>query len=324
MHKIVLSSGKEFMCSPTQTILEGARASGVAIAHSCRSGRCGVCLAPVLEGQTSVIIAEQCPLVSDRSPECVLTCCRAPLTDVRLDVDDLGEIGALETLTLPCRIDSIDLLNDDVLGIVLRLPPSSNLLFMPGQYLDLIVGHTRRSYSIANSPREDGKIELHVGRVEQGVMSNILFNQSKENDLLRLEGPLGTFSYRDQGEENVILMATGTGIAPIKSLLESFSSGTQSKKIFVFWGMRYKKDFYFNMESLEGSFSFVPVLSREDLQGSFCGYVQQAVLSHGINLARSSVYACGSEFMIKDARAVLLANGLPDKRFHSDAFVRSD
>ena len=312
------------MCSPTQTILEGAKASGVAIAHSCRSGRCGVCAAPILEGQTAVILNEQSLPMSDRSSGSVLTCCRAPLTDVRLDIDDLGEIGGLKTLTVPCRIDSINLLGDNVLSIVLRLPPASDFRFIPGQYLDLIIGDIRRSYSIANAPRADGKLELQVGRVEQGLMSSLLFTQVKQNELLRIEGPLGTFSYRDKGEDNVILMATGTGIAPIKSLLESFSTDVVRKKVYVFWGMRYYEDFYFDIESVGGSFSYVPVLSGEDRQFFFYGYVQQAVLSHGIDLAKSSVYACGSEFMIKDAREVLVANGLPGKRFHSDAFVSSN
>ena len=195
---------------------------------------------------------------------------------------------------------------------------------MPGQYLDLINGDVRRSYSIANAPRVDGKIELQIKRVEQGLMSKKLFTQTKENDLFRIEGPLGTFSYRDDGEENIILIATGTGIAPIKSLLESFLAVADTKNIFVLWGVRFKKDFYLDIESLGDNFTYVPVLSGEDLHCSFYGYVQQAVLSLDLDLDKSSVYACGSEFMINDARELLLTKGLAGKRFHSDAFVSSN
>jgi CDP-4-dehydro-6-deoxyglucose reductase len=323
VHKVTLSNGVEFMCSETQTILEAAKVNNVAIAHSCRSGRCGVCSAPLLQGQTKVVVVEESLSNSDIFSGNVLTCCRTPMTDIYLDIEDLGEIGRIRTLTLPCKIDSIGLLNDDVLGVVLRLPPDSDFVFLPGQYLNLINGDVSRSYSIANSQRVDGKLELQVKRVEQGLMSTILFSQTKENDLFRIEGPLGTFSYRDDGEENIILMATGTGIAPIKALLESFSEAEILKNIFVVWGARFKKDLYLNLEHLMGNHQLLPVLSRENCDGFFWGYVQDAVLSLGLNLENSSVYACGSEVMIKDARDCLIKNGLAAKRFHSDAFVSS-
>jgi CDP-4-dehydro-6-deoxyglucose reductase, E3 len=323
VHKVTLSNGVEFMCSETQTILEAAKVKNVAIEHSCRSGRCGVCSAPISQGETKVIVAEESLSKSDILSGKILTCCRTPISDIHLDIDDLGEIGSLKTLTLPCRIDSIELLNDDVLGLVLRLPPNNDFAFLPGQYLDLINGDVRRSYSIANAPRVDGKLELQIKRVEQGLMSSTLFSQTKENDLFRIEGPLGTFSYRDDGEKNVVLMATGTGIGPIKAMLESFLRDESPKNIFVVWGARFKKDLYLNLEYLMSNYQLLPVLSREDCDGFFYGYVQDAVLSLGLTLENSSVYACGSEVMIKDARDCLIENGLAAKRFHSDAFVSS-
>ena len=323
MHKVTLSNGVEFMCSETQTILEAAKINNVAIEHSCRSGRCGVCAAPISHGETKAIVAEESLSKSDILSGKILTCCRTPTTDIYLDIDDLGEIGSLKTLTLPCRIDSIKFLNDDVLGLDLRLPPNNDFAFLPGQYLDLINGDVRRSYSIANAPRVDGKLELQIKRVEQGLISTTLFSQTKENDLFRIEGPLGTFSYRDDGEKNVVLMATGTGIAPIKAMLESFFKDESSKNIFVVWGARFKKDLYLNLEHLMSNHQFIPVLSREDYDGFFYGYVQDAVLGLGLTLENTSVYACGSEVMIKDARDCLIKNGLSPKRFHSDAFVSS-
>ena len=323
MYKVTLSNGVEFMCSGTQTILEAAKVSNIAIEHSCRSGRCGVCSAQIVQGETTSLIVEESLSKGELLSGKLLTCCRTPLTDIHLDIMDLGEIGSLKTLTLPCRVESIRLFNNDVLDIVLRLPPNCDFVFLPGQYLDLINGDVRRSYSIANAPRDDGKLELQVKRVEHGLMSAILFSETKPNDLFRIEGPLGTFSYRDDNEENIILMATGTGIAPIKALLESFSRDVSQKNIFVVWGARFKKDIYLNLEDLLGSHQLLPVLSRENCDGFFYGYVQEAVLSLGLDLEKSSVYACGSELMIKDARYCLIKNGLGAKRFHSDAFVSS-
>jgi len=323
MYKVTLSNGVEFMCSGTQTILEAAKVSNIAIEHSCRSGRCGVCSAQILQGEATALVVEESLSKGELLSGKLLTCCRTPLTDIHLDIMDLGEIGSLKTLTLPCRVESIGLFNDDVLDIVLRLPPNSDFVFLPGQYLDLINGDVRRSYSIANAPRVDEKLELQVKRVEHGLMSATLFSETKPNDLFRIEGPLGTFSYRDDNEENIILMATGTGIAPIKALLEGFSRDVRQKNIFVVWGARFKKDIYLNLEHLLGSHQLLPVLSRENCDGFFYGYVQEAVLSLGLDLEKSSVYACGSELMIKDARDCLVKNGLVAQRFHSDAFVSS-
>lgn len=323
MHEVTLSNGIKFMCSASQTILEAAKENSIAIEYSCRSGRCGVCLAQVTQGETIPLTAEESISKSELSSGKVLTCCRTPLTDIFLDIADLGAIGSLKTLTLPCKVDSIELLNDDVLEIILRLPPQSDFTFLPGQYLDLINGDLRRSYSIANAPRVDGRLELHIKKVENGLMSDALFSTTKKNDLFRIEGPLGTFSYRDDDEENIILIATGTGIAPIKALLESLSKDISQKKIFVIWGARFKKDIYFNLEHLTKNYQLLKVLSREQCDGFFYGYVQDAVLSLGLDLKKSSVYACGSESMIKDARDCFIRKGLASKRFHSDAFVSS-
>ncbi|MDC0464300.1 FAD-binding oxidoreductase [Pseudomonadales bacterium] len=323
MYKVSLLSGVEFMCSETQTILEAAKMSNVAIEHSCMTGRCGACVASISEGKTKPIAVEESLSEDDVISGKLYTCCRAPLTDIQLNISDLGEIGCLRTLTLPCRVDSLVLMSVDVISLVLRLPPNSGFKFLAGQYLNLICGDIRRSYSIANAPRADGKLELQIKRVDQGVMSAILFSQAKQNDLFRIEGPLGTFSYRDDNEENIILMATGTGIAPIKALLESFLRNESTKRIFVVWGARFKKDLYLNLKCRTDNYQLLPVLSREDCDGFFYGYVQDAVLSLNLELEKSSVYACGSENMIKDARDYLMKNGLSAKRFHSDAFVSS-
>lgn len=321
--KIILSNGVEFECLNDQTILDASKKNKVAIEHSCRSGRCGVCLASVLGGTTTALTKEVSLTSGESSKGKILTCCRAPLTDIYLDIEDLGEIGNIPILTLPCRIDSLELLNEDVIQVILRLPPSANFRFIPGQYIDLINGGVRRSYSIANAPREDGKLELQIKKVQRGLMSDYLFNQAKENDLLRLEGPLGTFSYRENSTKNIVLMATGTGIAPIKALLESFNTKKMDKSIFVIWGAKYSKDLYLNLSSLNVEHVFVPVLSRELINDGFNGYVQDALLNLEVNLDDTTVYACGSELMIKCASKLLVNNGLSSKYFYSDAFVSS-
>lgn len=321
MPKIILSNGVEFECSSEQTILDAAKQNKIAIEHSCRSGRCGICETVVISGETQTIQLEE-SLHGDQKK--ILTCCRAPISDVYLDLEDLGEIGNIQVLTVPCRIHRLEFLNDDVIQIILRLPPNANFKFVAGQYIDLIHGGIRRSYSIANSPKEDGHLELQIKKVEHGLMSNYLFNQAKKNDLLRLEGPLGTFSYRESNAKNLVLIATGTGMAPIKALLESFNTKNLDKNIFVIWGAKFRKDLYLNLSLLDVEHTFIPALSREVISDGFNGYVQDAVLNLKLNLDDTAVYACGSELMIRCASKILIVNGLSPKSFYSDAFVSSN
>ena len=324
MPKIILSNGVEFECLDNQSILDAARNNKIAIEHSCRTGRCGICVASVLKGESRVLKQEEPLSEIDSKEGNILTCCRSPLTDLYLNIEDLGEIGGVVAQTLPCRIDSLEFLNDEVLRLILRLPPNGSFGFIAGQYLDLIYGDIRRSYSLASAPRSDGKLEIQIKKVENGVMSEFLFNKAKKNDLLRFEGPLGTFSYRENDSENVVLIATGTGIAPVKAILESFLSKGIDKNIFVLWGGRFKRDLYLDLATIGIIHTFVSVLSRDDIKGSFRGYVQDAVLNLGIDLEKTTVYACGSENMIRAASKLLIKNGLDPKKFYSDAFVKSN
>jgi CDP-4-dehydro-6-deoxyglucose reductase len=321
---ILLSNGVVFECGLDETILDASRKYNIAIEHSCCSGRCGICIAPVLSGETFAIKPEESLTLKSQEMSNILTCCRVPVTDVSLDVEDLGEIGNIPVRILPCRINSLKLLNNDVIQVILRVPPNSEFKFVPGQYINLIDKSIRRSYSLANADQLDGNLEIHVKRVNRGLMSEYLFTRARQNDLLRIEGPLGTFSYRVDDSKNVILMATGTGIAPIKAIMESLKKSPDEKMIYIVWGGRVLEDLYLDLGVANLKYTFVPVLSREKIENSYFGYVQDAVLGLGLDLKKTTVYACGSEVMIKDACDVLVKNGLRRKRFYSDAFVSSN
>lgn len=323
MPKVQLLNGIEFDCLPGQTILDAAKLNKISIEYSCNNGRCRSCIAPLIKGETRLLQSEQSLSEIDIGDGRILTCCREPISDISLNIEDLGEIGNMPTLTLPCRIDNLDFLNKDVVRVILRLPPNSNFHYIPGQYINLKKGNISRSYSIACAPRDDGKIELHIKKLVNGFMSNYFFNDALENDLLMIEGPLGTFSYRKNKAENIIFMATGTGIAPIKSILESFLLDPQKKNIYLFWGAKNLSDLYLNPNSLIDD-NFFPVLSRERIDGHYHGYVQDALLDLGINISNSAVYACGSIEMINDSSRALIKNGLNENNFYSDAFVSSN
>jgi CDP-4-dehydro-6-deoxyglucose reductase, E3 len=328
MTVVTLSNHKQFSATAEISLLDAAKNQGLVLEHSCRTGRCGACKAQVIKGETQILKAEESLDDSEINAGFILTCCRTAVNDIELDIEDLGLLASIKTQTLPCKIDQLNLLAPDVIQIFLRLPPTNQFNYLPGQYIDVIAkSGVRRSYSIANTLRADSKLELHVRAVTNGQMSQYWFNEAKSNDLLRLEGPHGTFCFHPKPEKNIVFLATGTGIAPIKSILEEFSNNAelvQKKNIYIYWGGRTLADLYWKPDFSNLNIAFYPTLSRtpNDWSGRN-GYVQDAVIADAIDLHDSVVYACGSDTMIHAAKKLLVAQGLKPNNFYSDAFVSS-
>ncbi|MXR37646.1 FAD-binding oxidoreductase [Craterilacuibacter sinensis] len=328
MPDISLSNGKKFMAASGSSILDAATQAQVALPYSCKSGRCSSCKCKVVSGETLALTAELGLTQEEREQGWILSCVRSAQTDLVLEVDDLGSVELPPTKTSPCRISHIERLAPDVVRVILRLPPAAMFTFLPGQYIDVIGPNgVRRSYSLANAPATDKTLELHIRAVKGGVMSDYWFNQAKENDLLRLNGPLGTFFLRETSGQDLVFLATGTGIAPVKAMLEALAALPQDQQpasVTVLWGGRTPADIYIDLPSLPGHYQFVPVLSRadEDWAGAK-GYVHEVLLQRAADLSHTTVYACGSDAMIHSARKVLVAAGLPARQFYADAFVSS-
>lgn len=309
-------------------MLEAARLSGFALEYSCRTGRCGVCKAPVLNGKTKALQNEEALTQADVSNNIILTCCRTAVSDVDLDIEDLGELAKYQPKTIPCRIDSLNLLSADVIEATLRTPPSSRLEYLPGQYVD-VIGRDglRRSYSIANAPRDDGKITLQIRKVDNGLMSRYWFEEAATNDMLRIEGPLGTFCLRNNSSASqLILLATGTGIAPVKAILEQLTENPEFntyEQIHLYWGGRTQLDLYWQPSFPTLALKFTPVLSRESDWNGAKGHVHNVLLADQLDLGEAVVFACGSEAMINSAREQLTHAGLRERNFYADAFVSS-
>lgn len=328
MAVVKLSSGAEFSAVAGDSLVDSALVAGVTLPHSCKTGRCSTCKCKVLQGETTALQTETGLTDAEKVEGWILSCVRSAQTDVTLEVEDLGNVVLPLSKTLPCRISSIDRLTTDVIRVMLRLPPTADFRSIPGQYVDVIgPGGVRRSYSLANANTADKTLELHIRAVDGGVMSDYWFKHAKANDLLRLNGPLGTFFLRGLDQLHLVFLATGTGIAPVKAMLESLAHIAPEHaplSVTVFWGGRTAEDLYFDPQAIPADHRFVPVLSRAaEGWAGVSGYVQNALLATQPDLARTAVYACGSAAMIRSAKASLLAAGLPDNRFFADAFVPS-
>jgi CDP-4-dehydro-6-deoxyglucose reductase, E3 len=325
---VTLSSGAVFEAESGMSLLDAAAKVGVTIPYSCKTGRCSTCRSKVLSGVTTALYPESGLTDEEMSAGWILSCVRSAETDVVVEVDDLGDVVLPVSKTLPCRISQLTYLSPNVIQVLLRLPQTAQFNFIPGQYIEVIGQNgIRRSYSLASANFADKTLEIHIRAVDGGMMSQYWFNQAKINDLLRLEGPFGTFFLRDTTNVDLVFLATGTGIAPIKAILESLAHRPvqqHPKSVTVLWGGRTPQDFYMDLTGMVGAHTYVPVQSRpnEDWSGAR-GYVQDVLVQLMADFENATVYACGSDAMIHSARDRLTQAGLPAKRFYSDAFVCS-
>jgi CDP-4-dehydro-6-deoxyglucose reductase len=327
MFNINLKNNLQFLCSNEDTILIGAQKENTILNYSCKTGRCKSCKAKVIVG-TTITIEEEIGLTPEEKKEgYILTCVRKPTSDLILDIEDLSAYALEPIRTLPSKVDAIKKFSDSIIELKLRVPPQSNFNFLPGQYINIIKGDYKRSYSIAINDISNG-IVLFIKNYQGGKFSNYLFNEAKINDLLRIEGPLGTFFYRETKKTNIVFLATGTGIAPVKSILENMEQNSEEmkgKNIYLFFGGRTQEDLFWEPQFKNISLNFVPVLSRsENNWKGEKGHIQEVLVLKEIDLSDSVVYACGSVNMIKDAKEITINSGLPQELFYSDEFISSN
>ena len=328
MFSIETTAGTCFQSAAKDSLLAAAEKTGNHFPYSCRTGRCSTCKCKVVTG-SSVALSEELGLTeSEKTEGWILSCVRSATSDMVLEVEDLGDVSLPVGKTIPCRIQELNRLAGDVMQVRLRLPPSADFAYLPGQYIDVIgPAGLRRSYSLASAQAADKQLELHIRAVPGGNMSEYWFQQAKVNDLLRLSGPLGTFFLRQIASLDLVFLATGTGIAPVKSMLEGMSAlpaDQQPRSITVYWGARKPQDLYCDVAAFAGSARYIPVLSQAgEAWSGASGYVQQQLVKDKPDLSQAVVYACGSDAMIHSAKSLLASSGLPAHNFHSDAFVCS-
>lgn len=330
MFKVTLKNGKSFLCDKNSTIFEAAKNNGFILEHSCLAARCRSCAIQIESGTKIDKLDELVLSADERLNNWALSCNSIPTSDLVIDVEDLGDVQVFEKNIVPAKIQALYQLNDYVIEVSLRLPPNSNFAYNSGQYVNIIKGNIKRSYSIANAYEQNALLNFYIKKYENGLMSNYWFEIATIGDLLRVEGPLGSFFLRESDKENIIFLATGTGVAPIKAILENLSKSVKqfrNKKLWLFVGARYEKDIFWDPKELctIKSIKYIPVLSRasKEWEGEK-GYVQNIVIKHNIPLENAQVYACGSSKMIEEAKGVLIEKGLNKAHFFSDAFVQSN
>ncbi|MDD2547694.1 MAG: FAD-binding oxidoreductase [Burkholderiaceae bacterium] len=321
--------GGSFSCAADQTVLDAAIAAGYWLPHSCRAGTCNSCHLTLDAG--TVRNAEPAPEGADAVPEGECRTCQAfPLGDLVLHAPTVPQAPGQRVVTAGARVLEVERPSADVAIVRLQVPAASGFRFQAGQYADVLLKDgARRSYSLANVPNEDGLLEWHVRRMDGGRFSPHAYDKLKARDLLRIQGPYGTFVLHDSPAP-IVLLASGTGYAPIASLLQTHAEAIAQRGAVLYWGGRQWSDLYAidSVPAWEARFPgvrLVPVLSEPgaDWQGR-TGFVHAAVLQDLPDLSGHAVYACGNPLMIDAARAAFTTQGgLPPGHFYCDAFITS-
>lgn len=317
----VKPSNIQFNAVENATILDSALKSSVILEHSCKNGSCGLCASQLISGE---VISQEGKIFT--SGQSFLTCqCKPSSNELVIEAEYYPELAEIIRKVTPCKVSSIDKRAQFAI-FKFRLPPAAAFKYQPGQYINLSYQGVTRSYSIANANSNDG-IELHIRRVSNGVMSELLFSDVTVNSLLRMDGPIGTFFVRPDTKP-IIFLAGGTGFAPVKAMVESLILQESSRDISIYWGMNSSKDFYSNLpiewSSKFKNIKYIPVVSGDDHDwDGRNGLVHKAVIEDIQDMSNSCVYACGSPQMIAAAKQDFINAGLLEEQFFSDAFIAS-
>jgi CDP-4-dehydro-6-deoxyglucose reductase, E3 len=328
MRKVkVQPSGHEFDVDEGESVLTAALRQHLVLPYGCRNGACGSCKGRILEGRVDYGVYQRKALTEEEKAQGKALFCQAkPLTELVIEARTIGAARDIPIRTLPCRVQKMERLADDVIVLHLRLPANERLQFLAGQYLEfLLKDGSRRSFSMGNAPHDDELIQLHVRHVAGGQFTDHVFGKMKERDILRLEAPLGTFFLREDSAKPIVFVASGTGFAPIKSIIEHALHKGLARPMVLYWGGRRPKDLYMDALARQWPIQYIPVVSDalpEDHWAGRTGFVHRAVMEDFPDLSTHQVYACGVPVMVDAAKRDFTQQcRLPEEEFFADSFT---
>ena len=328
----VQPSGIQFEAQAGESLLAAGIRQGIGLPYGCKDGACGSCKCKLVSGQVQQSNFQRKALSEEEEAQgFVLTCSARALSDITLESRQVTPAGALPVKKMPTRVSSLLRKTEDVVLMQLQLPANDSFVYRAGQYVEFILRDgARRSYSMANAPSHGPGVELHIRHMPGGRFTDLVFGSMKEKDILRIEGPMGSFFLREESSKPMVFVASGTGFAPLKALLEHMQHCGITRPVTLYWGGRRPADLYMDdwvqahcvaMPHVR----YVPVVSDalpEDAWQGRTGFVHLAVLQDFPDLSGHQVYACGAPIVVDSAKRDFCAQaGLPADEFFADAFT---
>jgi len=330
----VQPSGRTYTANADEALLAAAIRSGIGLPYGCKDGACGSCKCKKIEG-TVIHGPHQLKALSheEEAAGFILTCCGVAHSDIVIESRQVTDESAFPVKKMPTRLNSFAKASNDVMVIRLQLPAADVFKYHAGQYVEFLLRDgDRRAYSMANAPHtqaENPSVELHIRHMPGGKFTDHVFGAMKEKEILRIEGPFGSFYLREDSSKPMVLLASGTGFAPVKAMIEHMQFKRITRPAVLYWGGRRPADLYMNdwvmarvaeMPNLR----YVPVVSDalpEDAWTGRTGFVHKAVLEDMADLSAHQVYACGAPIVVDSAQSDFIAAGLPADEFFADSFV---
>jgi CDP-4-dehydro-6-deoxyglucose reductase, E3 len=331
----VQPSSKQFTVEPNQFLLEAGIKQGVVLPYGCKNGACGSCKCKLISGEIEQGKHQPSALsAAEVQAGMMLTCCAMLKSDITIEARVIAA-GDIPIKKMPCRVASLTKVAPDVMIVKLQLPAAEKLQYLAGQYVELLLKDgSRRAYSMGCAPHLADQVELHVRHLVGGKFTDPLFGVTtpaiKEKDILRFEGPMGTFFLREDSDKPMILVASGTGFAPIKALVEQVQFKSITRPMTLYWGGRRPQDLYMDELCKQWAaempnFKYIPVISDalpEDGWTGRTGFVHKAAMQDFADMSSYQVYACGAPIVVDSAQKDFIAAcKLPDDEFYADSFT---
>ena len=330
----VQPSGRSFVAEADEALLAAAIRQGIGLPYGCKDGACGSCKCKKLEGSITQGSHQLKALsLEEAAAGFILTCCATAHSDIVIESRQVTDESAFPIKRMPTRVASLAKASHDVIVVRLQLPAADVFKYHAGQYVEFMLRDgDKRAYSMGNAPHtqlENPGVELHIRHMPGGKFTDHVFGAMKEKEILRIEGPFGSFYLREDSDKPMVLLASGTGFAPIKAIIEHMQFKSITRPAVLYWGGRRPDDLYMNdwvMAKVAEmpNFSYVPVISDalpEDAWTGRTGFVHNAVLQDIADLSGHQVYACGAPIVVDSAKAAYAAAGLPEDEFYADSFV---
>lgn len=331
----VQPSGRSFSAQPDEALLAAAIRQGVGLPYGCKDGACGSCKCKKASGTVTHGAHQLKALSAEEEGEgFILTCCAVAHSDIVLESRQVTDESAYPIKKMPVRVSGLHAASADVMVLRLQLPASDVFKYHAGQYVEFLLRDgSRRAYSMANAPHlqlGNPGVELHIRHTPGGKFTDHVFGSMKEKEILRIEGPFGSFFLREDSDKPLLFIASGTGFAPIKAIIEHMQYKKITRPAVLYWGGRRPADLYSDgwvreQLALMPNLRYVPVVSNalpEDGWTGRTGFVHQAALDDFADMSNHQVYACGAPIVVDSARECYVTQaGLNPDEFYADAFT---
>lgn len=331
----VQPSGRSFSAQPDEALLAAAIRQGIGLPYGCKDGACGSCKCKKTSGTVTHGPHQLKALsLAEEASGLILTCCAVAHSNIVIESRQVTDESAYPIKKMPVRVSGLQTASPDVMLMRLQLPASDVFKYHAGQYVEfLLKDGSRRAYSMGNAPHQqldNPGVELHIRHTPGGKFTGHVFGGMKEKEILRIEGPYGSFFLREDSNKPVIFVASGTGFAPIKAIIEHMQFKKIMRPAVLYWGGRRPADLYLDawvrqQLPLMPNLRYVPVVSNalpEDNWTGRTGFVHLAALENIADMSGCQVYACGAPIVVESARAAYIAKAkLNPDEFFADSFT---